>query len=285
MVALAGLLVLTCGIIAFLSLPADPDDPNTFSALDTQVAQTVEAARAQNTATAAVVASPTSTVALATSTAGPSPTPSETPMPSPTATATLASEDPRVLLGEPDWRDAFNNGANWTLDNGSVLRTDVQDGYFLLTMKPINNGTWWVISWPEIKDFYLEATAITPSECVDEDRYGLFFRSPDENRGFFLSFSCNGQFRLAKSTGSTTDTDILIDWTESSAIFAGPNQTNRIGVRAVGNTIKLYANGILLAEYTDGDYKDANRFGFNIGADKTENFTVKFDEIAYWIIE
>lgn len=281
--SLAALLALACGLTApAANAPDEPAAPGDLSALDTQVAQTVEAARAQNTATAAV-ASPTSSVPLETPTPSATPEPTHTPLPS--ITPTLANEDPRAVLGDPDWRDPFNNGTNWTLADGETLRTDVADGFFLLTMKPANYGTWWVISWPEIENFYLETTATTPAVCSGKDRYGLFFRSPNSDTGFFVSFSCDGMFRLAKDEGKNKDAEILIDWKADPAILAGPNQTNRIGVRAVGNTIKLYANGVLIGQINDSDFTDANRFGFNIGSDSTENFTVKFDEIAYWIIE
>jgi hypothetical protein len=280
---LAALLGLACGLAA----PTGGAPPvQDLSALDTQVALTVAAARAQFTATGqqqATQAAASETPAPPTPIEEPSHTPEPTATQPPTATPTLTSEDPRASLGDPDWRDAFNTEGNWTLFDTADVRSQIKDGRFLYTMKKAQGPSSWTISWPAVKDFYLEATAITPAACAGKDRYGLMFRAPDPNHGYIFSFSCDGMYRLAKWDGK--DFDILIDWTADAAILAGPNQTNRIGVRAVGHTFKLYANGVLLDEITDGEYNDKYKFGFNVGAEKTDGFTVAFDEIAYWEIK
>ncbi|MBI3158116.1 MAG: hypothetical protein HYZ26_00770 [Chloroflexi bacterium] len=280
---LAALLGLACGLAA----PAAATPPvQDLSALDTQVALTVAAARVEFTATVqqqATEQAASQTPAPPSATQAPTDTPQPTDTPPPTATATLANEDPRAALGDPDWRDPFNAAGNWTLFNTDDVRTEIKDGKFLYTMKTAQGPSSWTISWPAVKDFYLEATAITPAACAGKDRYGLMFRAPDPNHGYIFSFSCDGMYRLATWDGK--DFDILIDWTADAAILAGPNQTNRIGVRAVGNTIRLYANGVLLDEITDSEYNDEYKFGFNVGAEKTDGFTVAFDEIAYWEIK
>ena len=70
---------------------------------------------------------------------------------------------------------------------------------------------------------------------------------------------------------------------QASSILTGPNQTNRLGFYAQGSSIKVYANGKLLAEFADSTY-DEGRFGLFIGSANTENLEIFVDEISYWIL-
>ena len=74
------------------------------------------------------------------------------------------------------------------------------------------------------------------------------------------------------------------EWKSSAAIKGGSDQTNVLGIWLQGETIRLYANSQLLAEFED-DMFDEGRFGLVIGADQTEGFEVFVDEVAYWILE
>lgn len=127
----------------------------------------------------------------------------------------------------------------------------------------------------------MEMTVKT-GDCKTTDRYGLILRVPDltqANQGYLYGFTCDGRYALRKWDGKTMTS--LIAWTSSSAILSGPNQTNRLGIMAVGNRFILYANGTLLKEANDSSYTEGG-FGVFIGANQTENFTVTIDQIAYW---
>ncbi|TAK11650.1 MAG: hypothetical protein EPO32_11510 [Anaerolineae bacterium] len=269
-IAVLVVLVLICALSLSGAPEAGAEGTVTAEAIATQVALTVEAARGTPTATLP----PTQTA---------TPGPSDTPAPVATATATFAPEDPRTGLGEPHWRDGFINADNWTLYDNDQSRTEVLSGAFAYTMKQPQEPSNWTITRPEIQNFYLETTATTPGECSGKDRYGLFFRAPDENHGFLFGFSCDGMFRLAK--WDSENFEVLIDWTPHDAIRAGANQTNRVGVWLEGDHFRLYANGILLAEFDDAQFNGSNQFGFHIGSENTAEFTVLFDELVYWELE
>jgi hypothetical protein len=72
-----------------------------------------------------------------------------------------------------------------------------------------------------------------------------------------------------------------MDWADSPHILKGPDQINRIGVKADGNRLSLYANGNFLAEVRDDSFA-SGRFGLFIGSAETPGYTAKVDEIAYW---
>jgi hypothetical protein len=109
----------------------------------------------------------------------------------------------------------------------------------------------------------------------------VIFRAPDPNQGYVFGFSCDSRYKLYKWDGKSYQA--IQEWKNSSHIKSGAGQTNRLGVSAVGNNLKLYANGQLLSEYTDDTFSEG-RFGVFIGADKTDNFQVILDEAAYWKI-
>jgi hypothetical protein len=207
---------------------------------------------------------------------GPTPEPSATPEPSPTPT--LSSSDPRNYLGEPTWREKFDRGKTgfYTFDDGN---TRIWLEYDYLNMTSINANSWhgWSLGSSKPRDFYLEATFL-PQTCSELDRYGLVFRAPDYNTGYFFGVSCDGKFnlRIYDQKGD------LVEWTQDDAILAGSHQTNRLGVMAEGTSIKLYVNGEQVRDLTDSVFNDAGIFGVFIAAQRTPGFTVKVDEIAYW---
>jgi hypothetical protein len=154
-----------------------------------------------------------------------------------------------------------------------------------LVMRSIEPGEaeeWGLATHGEIEDFYMEIKSTTGEECSGLDRYGLLLRSPDPNQGYVYGFSCDGRFRIYKWDGENYSP--IQEWKTSPHIKAGAGQTNLLGIWLKGNTIRLYANRILLDEYTDSTY-DSGRFGLFIGSSETEDFEVSVDEAAYWLLD
>lgn len=209
-----------------------------------------------------------------------SPTPTQTPTQTPPATSTAPAGDPKSSLGNPNWSDDFDNGANWFTYEDSTARAEVKDDTFIYTMFSPQFGEVWTVSWPVLENHYLEVSAKTPAECSGNDRYGLFFRAPDPSAGYLFAVSCEGRYRLSVWDGSSET--VLQDWLPNAAVNAGPNQTNRLGIMWEGKKIGLYVNGKLLFETEDDTLGESGRFGLLIGSANTDNFGVAFDDIAYW---
>lgn len=183
-------------------------------------------------------------------------------------------------LGEATWRDTFNSAANWFLLDTANYRFDVENGSLVMKARQTSQGEeWGLANTGELKNFYLEAKVTTGNTCTGLDRYGLLARAPESNKGYVYSFSCDGRFRLYQWDGEHYNP--LQEWKASAFILSGPNQTNRIGIWLKATTIKLYANGKLLGEYTDTSFSKG-RFGLLIGAPNTENLKMFVEEIAYW---
>ena len=48
-----------------------------------------------------------------------------------------------------------------------------------------------------------------------------------------------------------------------------------------GSTLRLYANGYKLSEFTDSTF-DHGQFGLVIGSINTNNLTIYVDQVSYW---
>jgi hypothetical protein len=193
---------------------------------------------------------------------------------------TAVAGDPRTTLGDPAWRDRFTGTTNWTLGEDSFTEAEIDDERLVLQGRSSIDG--WRLTWPEIEDFYLEGTFRTGT-CTGNDHYGLMFRVPDRHaadEGYLLGLTCDGRFWLRLWDGENMDT--LVQLTTSADIVEGSNQTNRLGIWAQGDDLRLYVNGKLVAEESDDSLTDEGAFGVFVGARQTDNFTISVSEIAYW---
>ncbi len=244
----------------------------------------LEAASPEPTAAASPV--PTDTpIPPATATALPSPSPTTTPAltATPGATPTLAAADPRDTLGEPAFQDTFTTAQNWALYEDDNVGFTLQDGK--LRMQAFDPDFWegWLLSWPVVSDFYLEMRATT-GDCNGPDRYGLMARATSSDKGwvgYLFGVTCNGNYALRSWEGDSFRK--IIDWTPSSLIRTGPSQTNRLGLWAEGDNLRLYINGTLVAEVQDQGHEQG-KFGLFIGSGQTQDMTVWVEEVAYWTL-
>jgi hypothetical protein len=202
-------------------------------------------------------------------------------------TPTLNSEDPVKSLGQPNWKDDLTNASNWFL-NGSFTSDNTKfypsDGGIIATSASLNDGLRWYLYFEKKpKNLYIEAK-FDISTCSGNDQYGIAFRAPNLQDGFayFYAATCGGSYNLRKwdSTGLST----LLENNAGNSINNGSNKTNVLGVWAKDNRIRLYANGQFLQEVSNSSLSNDGFFGLFINAKETPGFTVKLDEISYWLV-
>jgi hypothetical protein len=219
-----------------------------------------------------------------------SPPPSDTPTVTPTITQTPSftppADDPRLTLGSPSYRTDFPDGTNWYLFDDSNVRFEVAGHKLVMTAKNANAYDSWTLTAWKLTNYYLEMTATTDT-CSGRDRYGLVVGVPYpvNNPSYLLKFACDGYYSFGYF--DTTEADVkfhyLKDWTKSPYILAGAGQTNRMGFKAEGTHLSLYANGHFLTDLNEPAFGEG-RFGLFVGAVNTANFTVRVSEVAYWVL-
>jgi hypothetical protein len=272
---------------------------------DTSAVQTIEAQLTRIAGTSlptpdnSVTATPTPTETLPpTSTPLPSDTPQPSDTPEPTQvtplasgeaslielTPTLDSDNPKASLGTADWSDNFETGDNWPLYNDEHVNMQITNGSLVMTSLVANRkNPWdsWMVTDAILSDFYIELSA-TPGDCGGLDRYGMVIRAnPEATKAYLFGFSCGGEYSLRLWNGEKLF--MLQAWQISQFINKGPNQLNRLGLLARGKTFSLYANDNWLTNVQDETFTEGS-FGIFTGAANTDNFSVQFDQMAYWII-
>ena len=105
----------------------------------------------------------------------------------------------------------------------------------------------------------------------------MLFRS---DKGYLFGVTCDGRYFLWKWNGTAMTT--IVDYTSSSAINTGTGQVNKLGVLTVSNQIQLYVNGVILQQVNDSTYTKGY-FGIFSRPSTSTYFTVKLDEMKYWI--
>jgi len=191
--------------------------------------------------------------------------------------------DPIAGLGNSDWHEAFDGTGTWYAYQDEFIRFQAKDNQLEMTAYQADNRNGWALA-PQLvaNKFYVEMTATFGGTCRGADRFGLML-SPvsSADKGYLFGLSCEGKFVLWKWDG--TRITALVKWTASEWVQAGPNKTNRIGIKADGNKLSLYANGSLLTELTDKTY-DKLYFGIFIGASETAKFMAQVSGLNYWAL-
>ena len=228
----------------------------------------------------------------ATSTPTPMPVPTEVPPepteapptatmePSATPTFEISESDPVSYLGEPDGEDNFDTSNNWSVFDSQCFQSEITGTQYIITAKGLPNVACWEVSWPLLDNFYQETLVNMPETCQPQDRFGVLFRAPDNNRGYLYRISCAGEFSLTKWDG--TETKVLIDDTASDAILVGPGEQNRLGLGVYGSTYYLYANGVYLGQASDSSYLEPGKIGYFIRAASEQPFSVAYDYLKLW---
>jgi len=265
--------MLAAAALAACNLPsAQPSSTPTPDAVATQVSFLLTG---MPTATAPLPSETSTPEAKPTDTAEP-PTPTPQPptdTPAPTATAAASSE--------PDWRDTLDGGKAFYKFENENSRVTQQDGRLILTGLTANGWHGWSLTFSrQPRNFKLEAVLI-PQACSGADLYGLVFRAPNANSGYFFGVTCDGRYNLHRRDFDDGTDDILIQLSSNPAIQPGANAVNRLGVKAESDRIGLYANGTLLQEVIDSNYREGY-FGAFVAAYETAGFTVWMDEISLW---
>jgi hypothetical protein len=185
-----------------------------------------------------------------------------------------------VSLGAPTWTDTMDTQGRWYLVSTDNTKFTIDGGYLVMDAKDVGGSDeWGVAAGADQTDFYMELTAKTGNQCSGLDRYGLIFRVPDPTRGYIAEFSCSGRFRLWQWDGENYTG--LQNWQLNTAILAGSDKENRLGVMVVGQQVKLFANDQLLGEYLLDDYPQG-RFGLVVGSSETNDFKVFVDTVKFW---
>lgn len=201
--------------------------------------------------------------------------------PTPTPDITIGS------LGDPTWKDDFSNPVNWFKSGSSAQYGNsifkIQNGSFTFETS-VMEGMIWHLSYKQLQNFYIEADFET-IRCAGNDQFGLVIRATNyvDGYAYYPVFTCDGKFNILKNTNSGL-TALAADWKAISDFSSPTDGKLQMGVWVKDNTIRLYANRVLLQEFTDSSLPGQGHIGFFINPRQTSAFQVQADRIAYWVL-
>lgn len=187
-------------------------------------------------------------------------------------------------LGTPDWIDTFDKTSSFPLGEYAQTEYSLEDGKLEMKAFEPAGDQWRMASRPALGDFYIESIFQTDKVCSGKDSYGLILRSPDSgdtivNSGYIFTFSCDGNFRFYRMDNGTYVG--FQNWTNAPNLNKGPNQENRIGILAVGSSLKVFINSALVIEFNDSTYSKGI-FGLVIRSADTNDLIIYVDQVATW---
>jgi len=119
---------------------------------------------------------------------------------------------------------------------------------------------------------------------VKGDTSGIIFRADNLGRKLYLfgvDTSLSGAYVLSAVTGNAGGKQTLLAASSSSAIMAGPNQTNRLMVIARGNSLYLYINQQYVTKVDDSTSPSGEIGLFSVDA-KGGPTEASFSNLKVW---
>ena len=182
---------------------------------------------------------------------------------------------PDEVLFQDDFSDP---SSGWDRVSAQDGITDYDDGTYRILVNTTNTDTW---SNPDL-DFDFTDTSIFVDATAgggDEDNdFGLICRYQDDENFYFFVISSDGYYGIGKVSDNKQQLVGMESMLPSEAIRQGM-LTNQLQADCIGSTLRLYVNGVLLAETEDTDFTSGN-VGLMAGSFATPGTDIHFDNFV-----
>jgi uncharacterized protein YraI len=206
-----------------------------------------------------------------------------TPTSIPTTIPTPITSDPAALLGPPDLNDDFSNASNFQDTTTPCFESEIRDGkLFMNAVGEQGSFCWQIAGFSPIANSYMEVVGENLA-CEGSNRFGLFLRAPENDRGYMYGITCDGRYAMSYWDG--TSTTELVAPTPNQAIQAGQSAINRIGILATGPIFDFYVNGIYLDRVVDDTFIEPGKMGFFVQNSSEQGFFVTYDDLKIWLLD
>lgn len=183
------------------------------------------------------------------------------------------AEGEEGILFQDDFENPPSGWGTWNRDGSSVeyvdggLRFRVEDDYF----------DFWSVAGKKFSDVQIEVDVLKRSGPDDND-FGILCRYQNKDNFYLLVASSDGYFGIAKMKAGQYSMIGPEQLQYSDAILPG-RVVNRLRADCVGDTLRLYANGLKLMEATDGDFRSGD-VGLVAGAYQETGVDLLFDRFV-----
>ncbi len=168
-----------------------------------------------------------------------------------TSSAGSQTPSPKVLY-QDDFKNPSSGWSNYTDANGE---NGYKDGsYHILINKPDMFS--WSVPGVNLTDVAIDVD-IQKKAGPNENEFGVICRYKDENNFYFLTVSSDGYYGVSKLLDGKRNL-IGMDQLQQKDGVIHPETSNHIRAECSGNTLKLSANGQLLANVTDTSFTEGD---------------------------
>ena len=183
------------------------------------------------------------------------------------ADATVLFEDEFVV----------GQSGNWITEGDVVGKTAVIDERLLIQIDQPNTMQFATLEDPLFTDFDLTVDARLLAGDV-ESSYGILFRMQDLQQFYRFEVTGTGLYVIERRNVDGTWLRLVQDWIETPALNQGLAVTNQLRVAAYGSVLTFYANGTLLQQVQDSQFK-AGAIALDAGTFGQGGLQVAFDNV------
>lgn len=166
----------------------------------------------------------------------------------------------------------------WQIEGDDLGRTAVVDEELVIEVNAPQTIQYTTLTEPFFTNFVAEVDVRQLKGALNGS-YGILFRMQAPNQFYRFEITGEGNYILERRNADGTWTRYVDDWSSSEAINRGINATNRLRVEAIDRSIRVYANGILLAEVSDNLYPSGN-IALDAGTFFSPELKVAFDNFV-----
>lgn len=223
----------------------------------------------------------------------PSPTPTPSPSSTPTATVMFPTlvptsteippntpappPDPLDGAGEMLYQSDFEDAEGWPLGRDALGATSLLQGSLSFVVSRPSVTRVAVSPAPAAHDFVLQAH-FSPLVCDGQDEYGLIFRQAPQGLHLRFTVTCSGGVR-ARRVDDDGPRALVPFIDHHPAVASGAPGQNQLSVRALGEEIRLYVNGVQVLQVSDSSPLSGHS-GLVVTSDRSGQTTLMIDEFA-----
>jgi len=157
----------------------------------------------------------------------------------------------------PDFYDDFHTASGWFVGDDDYVRTEYLGGEYRILAK--RGGYLYLFGAPTCDRESYTVTVDARWEGKPDGGYGILFGMQDDYSHYYF-FDVNADYQAFRLYRRGPDGFTPLAVANSSAIHAG-RATNRLAVTRDGSQITLYANGVALGTWWDGEITGLSSVG------------------------
>jgi hypothetical protein len=190
-----------------------------------------------------------------------------------TPTATAATQAREEII----FADTFSDpGSGWPVLDEPMGAVGYAQGAYRIVVRQ-QGSLYWATPRQRATNAAVEVQAEFLAGSQD-DYYGIVCRLQDANNFYYLVVTNQGKYTVGRYVAGEFTALLPAGWEQSDALETGMGN-NRLRAECAGDRLKLFANGVLLAEAQDGTFGEGE-FGLLAAALGEADLEVRFRDFV-----